>query len=487
MSQITFRFYRLLGSALFLFVVFATGITVKAQDALFTKDGTELSVKVVEITDQFIKYKKFDQPDGPLRNIRISDVFMIIYQDGTVEKFINTPTPENRSPQEAVRVNPNTAISGQDTPAPPPPEPKAPFQGVPASTVQPFTTISIIPTKEIAFSSDTRFQRLATDLSSLVRQMVFSPDHSLLALYWIANPDQTGYQLLGRNYGIYLYETATDTLHQVPLTLRQESSQSPNIRFSPDSRYFSVLSTGKTFDVYRVPGNKAYSTQGKKISDYIFLSEPTINTDPSIIDNQVLLYLSDETGNRFTYETSLPGISNALMTGFGNSLKGVSSRVSPVELSPDKGFLAGVKFLTGEAFLWDSQTGELVLEFEKIPEILVNLKFSADGQSLIAVAGNRIYLWDTQTGKLANQVQAHTESILSFDVSSQNLLCTSGMDHAINFWDLNQRCTFVTSFDTKTSASARIPTLVRFSPDGFRLACLTISSDLMLFSIDYLQ
>lgn len=58
-----------------------------AQDIIYKKNGEEISANILEITIDVVKYKKFDQSDGPIRNINKSEVFMIIYQDGTREKF----------------------------------------------------------------------------------------------------------------------------------------------------------------------------------------------------------------------------------------------------------------------------------------------------------------------------------------------------------------------------------------------------------------
>ena len=56
-------------------------------DVIYTKDGNETKAKVVEITAEFVKYKKQSQLDGPLRNVPVKDVFLIIYKDGTRENF----------------------------------------------------------------------------------------------------------------------------------------------------------------------------------------------------------------------------------------------------------------------------------------------------------------------------------------------------------------------------------------------------------------
>ena len=56
-------------------------------DLIITKKGDEIEAKVEEITTEIIKYRKASQTDGPLRNIPISDVFMIKYKDDTKEVF----------------------------------------------------------------------------------------------------------------------------------------------------------------------------------------------------------------------------------------------------------------------------------------------------------------------------------------------------------------------------------------------------------------
>lgn len=56
-------------------------------DIIYRKDSSEIKSKVIEITDKTIKYKKIDQLEGPLRNILVKDVFMIIYKNGAREVF----------------------------------------------------------------------------------------------------------------------------------------------------------------------------------------------------------------------------------------------------------------------------------------------------------------------------------------------------------------------------------------------------------------
>ena len=83
-------------SALILFISIAfSGLS---QDAIMKRDGSKIDAKVIEITSSTIKYRNFDQPDGPLRNIAINDVQEIIYENGTWEKFEKTEQTSGYQP-----------------------------------------------------------------------------------------------------------------------------------------------------------------------------------------------------------------------------------------------------------------------------------------------------------------------------------------------------------------------------------------------------
>lgn len=58
-----------------------------SQDIIVKKIGSTIEAKIIEITPSVIKYKKFSQLDGPLRNIEIINVKEIRYEDGEVESF----------------------------------------------------------------------------------------------------------------------------------------------------------------------------------------------------------------------------------------------------------------------------------------------------------------------------------------------------------------------------------------------------------------
>ncbi|MDP3558309.1 MAG: hypothetical protein Q8T03_13130 [Bacteroidota bacterium] len=60
---------------------------VKAQDMIVKKDGSIVKVKVIEIGEETIKYKKSDNPDGPTYSVSKSSLTSINYENGEVEKF----------------------------------------------------------------------------------------------------------------------------------------------------------------------------------------------------------------------------------------------------------------------------------------------------------------------------------------------------------------------------------------------------------------
>ena len=62
-----------------------------AQDILVRRNGDELAVKVLEITPAEVKYRRTDNPEGPIVSLWRSDVFMIRYGNGTREVFNSVP------------------------------------------------------------------------------------------------------------------------------------------------------------------------------------------------------------------------------------------------------------------------------------------------------------------------------------------------------------------------------------------------------------
>lgn len=56
---------------------------LSAQDNIIKVDGDEIECKVLEVTPDVIKYKRFDNLEGPTYTVAISSVFIIQYENGT--------------------------------------------------------------------------------------------------------------------------------------------------------------------------------------------------------------------------------------------------------------------------------------------------------------------------------------------------------------------------------------------------------------------
>jgi len=97
---------------LLLLFLFAFASTVlNAQDIIVKQNGDELQSKVIEINDTEVKYKAFDNLDGPLYVIKKIDIFMIKYQNGTKEIFTNRSTDNQTAVFRTDEIPNNTNYS----------------------------------------------------------------------------------------------------------------------------------------------------------------------------------------------------------------------------------------------------------------------------------------------------------------------------------------------------------------------------------------
>ena len=59
-----------------------------AQDIITKRDGVDIEAKVLEVSDEYVKYKKFDYQDGPTYNEKTSEILMIRYENGSKDIFL---------------------------------------------------------------------------------------------------------------------------------------------------------------------------------------------------------------------------------------------------------------------------------------------------------------------------------------------------------------------------------------------------------------
>ncbi len=67
----------------------STSAFVEAQDIIVLNNQTaeEIEARVIEVGPEYVKYKKWSNPDGPTINIAAADIFVIKYQNGEKQTF----------------------------------------------------------------------------------------------------------------------------------------------------------------------------------------------------------------------------------------------------------------------------------------------------------------------------------------------------------------------------------------------------------------
>jgi hypothetical protein len=79
---------------------------VFSQDVIITTSGDKIKAKVSEIGIDQIKYKKFENQEGPVISILKTDVFMINYENGTKDIFNSSAKlPVITQPSEGKEMN----------------------------------------------------------------------------------------------------------------------------------------------------------------------------------------------------------------------------------------------------------------------------------------------------------------------------------------------------------------------------------------------
>lgn len=92
----------------------ASGI-IHAQDRITTKDGIDIQAKILEITDSYVKYKKFSNLEGPTYTINKENILIVRYANGENEIFKSTKsqTPDKTEQQYPSQRRPNMPLRQQ--------------------------------------------------------------------------------------------------------------------------------------------------------------------------------------------------------------------------------------------------------------------------------------------------------------------------------------------------------------------------------------
>lgn len=84
--------YRLLA----VLTLLALANAVHAQDKIYRKNGQIIKAKILEIGVEEVKYKPFENPDGPLYVLPQDKILKIVFENGKTEKF----APDLKDPEQ---------------------------------------------------------------------------------------------------------------------------------------------------------------------------------------------------------------------------------------------------------------------------------------------------------------------------------------------------------------------------------------------------
>ena len=78
---------RIIAASIIIAASLITSRASMAQDIIHTYDSAPIKAKVLEIGDDYMYYKTWDNPEGPLYNMSLSRVLKIVFENGTTKTF----------------------------------------------------------------------------------------------------------------------------------------------------------------------------------------------------------------------------------------------------------------------------------------------------------------------------------------------------------------------------------------------------------------
>jgi hypothetical protein len=94
---------------IFLFFCLLYVVTSYSQDIIVKKDGSIIKAKITDVEEENIKYKKFENPDGPSYTVAKANIISITYANGEVEKFASSEPKKEEEKKEEEKKEENSS------------------------------------------------------------------------------------------------------------------------------------------------------------------------------------------------------------------------------------------------------------------------------------------------------------------------------------------------------------------------------------------
>ncbi len=88
-----------------------------AQDLIVKIDATQIKAKVMEITSDAVRYKRFSNPDGPTYVLSVAEIDYIRYVNGEVDRFKKSVSTQPQTPAAEAQPAPITQPAPTKQPA----------------------------------------------------------------------------------------------------------------------------------------------------------------------------------------------------------------------------------------------------------------------------------------------------------------------------------------------------------------------------------
>ena len=94
-------------------------LTAAAQDLIVKTDAAKIEAKVIEITPEAVRYKRFSNPDGPTYVLPVAQIHYIQYANGEKEYYTKTIPATPLTPATPATPATSTVPATPATPAVP--------------------------------------------------------------------------------------------------------------------------------------------------------------------------------------------------------------------------------------------------------------------------------------------------------------------------------------------------------------------------------